>query len=47
VAGIAPGEQIDPTPAIAQIVKAYIGDPTLSNLPRKLSRVISWQADVP
>jgi sulfite reductase (ferredoxin) len=47
VAGIAAGEQIDPTPAIQQIVKAYLGDPTLSNLPRKFKSVISWQADVP
>lgn len=47
VAGIASGEVIDPTPAIEQIVKTYIGDPTLSNLPRKFKSVISWQADVP
>src|SRR5262245_60067755 len=47
VAGIANGEVIDPTPAIQQIVKAYIGDPKLSNLPRKFKSVVSWLPDVP
>jgi sulfite reductase (ferredoxin) len=47
VAGIAAGEVIDPTPAIQEIVKAYVGDPALSNLPRKFKSVISWQPDVP
>jgi sulfite reductase (ferredoxin) len=47
VAGIAEGELVDPTPAIRRIVERYIGDPTLSNLPRKFKSVISWRVDVP
>jgi sulfite reductase (ferredoxin) len=47
IAGIAAGEVIDPTPAIQRIVETYIGDKSLSNLPRKFKSVISWQPDVP
>jgi sulfite reductase (ferredoxin) len=47
VAGIATEEVIDPTPALRKIVETYVGDRSLSNLPRKFKSVISWQADVP
>ncbi|MCU1432076.1 MAG: sulfite reductase [Actinotalea sp.] len=41
VAGIAADEILDPTPAITEIVKHYIGDPELSNLPRKYKTAIT------
>jgi sulfite reductase (ferredoxin) len=41
VAGVAADEILDGTPAIEQIVRRYIGDPELSNLPRKLKTAIS------
>jgi sulfite reductase (ferredoxin) len=41
VAGIAADEIIDPTPAIAEIVSRFIGDPELSNLPRKFKSAIT------
>lgn len=41
VAGVAADEIIDGTPAIEAIVQRYIGDPTLSNLPRKFKTAIS------
>ncbi len=41
VAGIAADEIIDPTPAIAEITRRFIGDPELSNLPRKFKSAIS------
>ncbi|MEO8329876.1 MAG: nitrite/sulfite reductase [Candidatus Nanopelagicales bacterium] len=41
VAGVAADEIIDGTPAIEQIVKRFIGDPSLSNLPRKFKTAIS------
>ena len=41
VAGVAADEIIDGTPAIEAIVKTYIGDPSLSNLPRKFKTAIS------
>jgi sulfite reductase (ferredoxin) len=47
VAGISKDEVIDPTPAIRQIVGQYVGDLSLSNLPRKFKSTISWLADVP
>ncbi|WP_117213357.1 nitrite/sulfite reductase [Allorhizocola rhizosphaerae] len=47
VAGISKDEVIDPTPAIRRIVETYIGDPSLSNLPRKFKSVVSWLPDVP
>lgn len=47
VAGISEDEVLDATPAIRQIVDNYIGDPSLSNLPRKFKTVVSWLPDVP
>jgi sulfite reductase (ferredoxin) len=41
VAGIAADEIIDATPAIEEIGHRFIGDPELSNLPRKLKTAIS------
>ncbi len=41
VAGIAADEIIDPSPVIAQIVERFIGDPELSNLPRKFKSAIT------
>ena len=41
VAGIAADEIVDGTPAIAEIVERYVGDPSLSNLPRKFKTAIS------
>ncbi|AOS65070.1 nitrite/sulfite reductase [Actinoalloteichus hymeniacidonis] len=41
VAGIAEDEIIDATPAIEEITRRFIGDPTLSNLPRKFKTAIS------
>jgi sulfite reductase (ferredoxin) len=41
VAGIAADELIDATPIIRDIVKKYIGDPELANLPRKFKSAIT------
>lgn len=41
VAGIAIDEIIDPTPVIEEITTRYIGDPELSNLPRKFKSAIT------
>ncbi len=41
VAGIARDEIIDGTPAIKAIVKQFIGDPELANLPRKFKTAVS------
>lgn len=41
VAGIAADEIVDATPAIQEIADRYIGDPELSNLPRKFKTAIS------
>ncbi|MCA0295621.1 MAG: nitrite/sulfite reductase [Actinobacteria bacterium] len=41
VAGIAADEIIDPTPVINEIVEKFIGDPELSNLPRKFKSAIT------
>ena len=41
VAGIAADEIIDPTPAITEIVERFIGDPELTNLPRKFKSAIT------
>jgi sulfite reductase (ferredoxin) len=41
LAGIAADELIDPTPAIAEIHRRFIGDPTFSNLPRKFKTAIT------
>ena len=47
VAGVSPDEVIDPTPAIDEIVRRYVGDKEYSNLPRKFKTSISWLADTP
>jgi sulfite reductase (ferredoxin) len=47
VAGISADEVVDATPAIREIAARYIGDPTLSNLPRKYKSAVSWLPDVP
>jgi sulfite reductase (ferredoxin) len=47
VAGVSADEVLDPTPAVQEIAARYIGDPALSNLPRKYKTAISWLADVP
>lgn len=47
VAGISADEVLDGTPAITEIVERYVGDPALSNLPRKFKSVVSWLPDVP
>ena len=39
-------EVLDPTPAIDEIVRRYIGKPEYSNLPRKFKTAISGQQDV-
>lgn len=46
VAGVSADEVVDPTPAIDEIVRRFIGDRELSNLPRKFKSAISWQQDV-
>lgn len=46
VAGISADEEIDPTPAIREILDRYIGSPEFSNLPRKFKTAISWQQDI-
>ncbi|WP_280458723.1 nitrite/sulfite reductase [Nocardia carnea] len=46
LAGEALDEIVDPTPAIAEIVRRYIGKPEYSNLPRKFKTAISGQQDV-
>ncbi|MDO5710624.1 MAG: nitrite/sulfite reductase [Micrococcales bacterium] len=45
VAGVAKGELVDPTAAIAEIKERFIGDPTLSNLPRKYKTSVAWHWD--
>ena len=47
VAGVSPAEVVDPTWAIDEILRRYIGDPRYSNLPRKFKTSISWLADTP
>ncbi|NUT36046.1 MAG: nitrite/sulfite reductase [Hamadaea sp.] len=47
VAGVSADEVLDGTPAIREIVERYVGDPALSNLPRKFKSVVSWLPDVP
>ncbi|MFD4405671.1 nitrite/sulfite reductase [Nocardia sp. NPDC058499] len=46
LAGESLDEIIDPTPAIEEIVRRYIGKPEYSNLPRKFKTGISGQQDV-
>ncbi|MFG2622024.1 nitrite/sulfite reductase [Streptomyces sp. NPDC048507] len=47
VAGVGADEVLDATPAVREIAARYIGDPSLSNLPRKYKSAVSWLADVP
>ncbi|MFR9780030.1 nitrite/sulfite reductase [Micromonospora sp. MS34] len=47
VAGVARDEALDPTPAIDEIVRRYVGDKQFSNLPRKFKSSISWLVDTP
>src|SRR5947199_343168 len=47
VAGVAEDEILDATEAVREIVDRYIGDPALSNLPRKFKTSIGWLADTP
>ncbi|WP_454199771.1 nitrite/sulfite reductase [Nocardia sp. Marseille-Q1738] len=46
LAGESRSEIIDPTPAIEEIVRRYIGKKEYSNLPRKFKTAISGQQDV-
>ncbi|WP_072688372.1 nitrite/sulfite reductase [Rhodococcus marinonascens] len=46
LAGQSFDEVLDPTPAIDEIVRRYIGRPEYSNLPRKFKTAISGQQDV-
>lgn len=46
VAGISTDEELDPEPAIREIIDRYVGSPEFSNLPRKFKTAISWQQDV-
>ncbi|WP_246104466.1 nitrite/sulfite reductase [Rudaeicoccus suwonensis] len=45
VAGVSADEVIDATPAIDEITRRFIGDPTLSNLPRKFKTSVAWLPD--
>jgi sulfite reductase (ferredoxin) len=47
IAGVAESEMLDPTEAITEITERFIGDPSLSNLPRKFKTSISWLPDTP
>ncbi|WDZ85114.1 nitrite/sulfite reductase [Micromonospora cathayae] len=47
VAGVAKDELLDPTPAVDEIVRRYVGDKAYSNLPRKFKTSISWLVDTP
>ncbi len=46
VAGISADEELDPRPAMDEIIARYVGDPEFSNLPRKFKTAMSWQQDV-
>jgi sulfite reductase (ferredoxin) len=41
LAGVAADELIDPTPAVEEITRRYLGDPAFSNLPRKFKTAIT------
>ncbi|MEU8797488.1 nitrite/sulfite reductase [Spirillospora sp. NPDC048819] len=47
VAGVSADEIIDATPAIREIAARFVGDPSLSNLPRKFKTAVAWLPDVP
>ncbi len=46
LAGRSVDEVLDPTPAVDEIVRRYIGNPEFSNLPRKFKTAISGLQDV-
>ena len=46
LAGESLDEVLDPTPAITEIVRRYVGNPEYSNLPRKFKSAISGLQDV-
>ncbi len=46
LAGESLDEVLDPTPALEEIVRRYVGNPLLSNLPRKFKTAISGLQDV-
>ncbi len=46
LAGESLDEVLDPTPAIHEIVRRYVGDPEYSNLPRKFKSAVSGLQDV-
>ncbi len=41
LAGIAADELLDPTPVIEEIVRRFVGDPELANLPRKFKTAVT------
>ena len=45
VAGVHPDDVLDATPALEYIKQHYVGDPELSNLPRKFKSSIGWLPD--
>ncbi|REF30734.1 sulfite reductase (ferredoxin) [Calidifontibacter indicus] len=45
VAGVSAEEVLDASPAIDEIIARYIGDQSISNLPRKFKTAISWLPD--
>ncbi|GAB2927696.1 nitrite/sulfite reductase [Micromonospora polyrhachis] len=47
VAGVAEAEVLDPTSAVDEIVRRYVGNQDFSNLPRKFKTSISWLVDTP
>ncbi|MFD0558548.1 sulfite reductase (ferredoxin) [Stackebrandtia endophytica] len=47
VAGVSEQELVDARPLIDAITSRYIGDRSLSNLPRKFKSAISWLPDIP
>lgn len=46
LAGRSQDEVLDPTPAVDEILRRYLGDPEYSNLPRKFKSAISGLQDV-
>ncbi|MGX7827039.1 nitrite/sulfite reductase [Actinokineospora sp. 24-640] len=46
VAGIAEDEVIDGSPAIAEILERFVGDPAYANLPRKFKSAVSGLPDI-
>jgi sulfite reductase (ferredoxin) len=46
LAGVSAEELIDPTPAVREITERFIGDPELSNLPRKFKTAITGHPEL-